>query len=213
MPANIQPLEARTMLSATVVDGVLTISPDLRSNRISVRSTDTSLVLEVRDNDTLRNFGPGSVRRVVIRGGSRGDVIDAGGCPFPVTVLGGRGGDIITGGDANDRLFGGPGDDRLRGGPGGDVLSGEAGVDTVTYADSLLRPVVVTAGDGIARDGQVDLSRQSEGDDVRGDVEILVGGSGNDRLFATAGPMTLFGGEGDDFLRGGLAADVLVGGD
>src|SRR5688572_19845154 len=152
MPHSIHLLEPRILFAASVSDGLLTITPDRRGNTIVVRTTDTSNVLEVRDNGTIRNFAPGAVRRIVIRGGSGGDVIDAAGCPFPVTVLGGRGSDVITGGDSNDRLFGGPGNDNLRGGAGRDVLSGEAGADTVSYAGST-RPVHVTVGDSVARDG------------------------------------------------------------
>src|SRR6185503_14087178 len=156
-------LESRTLLSATVTDGLLTITPDSRSNTIVVRAADTSTTLELRDNGTVRIFGPGSVHRVLIRGGSLGDVINCTRCPVPVTVFGGRGADIVVGGDANDQLFGGPGDDRLRGGPGGDVLSGEEGSDTVPY-DDRLRRIIVTVGDGIAKDGEIDLQGGSEHD-------------------------------------------------
>jgi Ca2+-binding RTX toxin-like protein len=210
MPSYIQSLEPRTLLAATVSDGLLTITPDRRSNAIVVRATDTSTTLEVRDNGTIRMFGPGSVRRVLIRGGSLGDVVNCTRCPVPVTVFGGRGADIIVGGDANDLLFGGPGDDRLRGGPGGDVLSGEEGSDTVPY-DDRFRRIIVTIGDGIAKDGEIDLQGGSERDDVRGDVEIVIGGPANDRLFGGSGSVTLFGGEGNDLLVGGPGADVLVG--
>ena len=42
MPTHIQPLESRTHLAASVSDGLLTITPDRRSNTIVVRAADTS---------------------------------------------------------------------------------------------------------------------------------------------------------------------------
>jgi hypothetical protein len=43
---------------------------------------------------------------------------------FDVTILGGRGDDILIGSGGDDSIFGGPGDDVLIGGPGDDCLSG-----------------------------------------------------------------------------------------
>lgn len=60
--------------------------------------------------------------------GNRGnDIIDLAKVPFPSTVNGGPGNDIIIGGDGNDRLDGGAGNNRLTGGLGDDFLTALAG--------------------------------------------------------------------------------------
>ena len=125
-------------------------------------------------------------------------------------VDGGRGGDLVVGGDANDIIRGGEGDDRLGddatvsnnfppdrgsdafdGGPGDDLLrpglgptqgiadddslSGGSGRDTVSYQQRLA--AVTVSLDGAAGDGV-----PGESDNVRLDVERLVGGTVADRL-------------------------------
>jgi Ca2+-binding RTX toxin-like protein len=209
MHRSIEPLEWRTFLSASLSNGLLTITPDRRNNNVLIAVEDTSGVIRVRDNGTIRLFQ--GVRRVNVRGGNLGDVIDASACPVPVTILGGRGADFITGGTSDDQLSGGPGDDQLRGGVGRDTFLGGAGADAVLYDDRSAR-LVVTVGDGKANDGEIDLiTAQSERDNVGGDCEIVGGGSGNDHITGNAADNTLFGGAGDDTLVGAGGGDVLIG--
>ncbi len=52
-----------------------------------------------------------------------------------------------------------------------------------------------------------------ETDNVRGDVETVEGGTGDDRLVGSAGDNNLYGGAGNDFVDGGLGADRLDGGE
>lgn len=140
--------------------------------------------------------------------------------------------------DSFDYLFGGPGNDILRGRAGDDVLDGGLGADTLSGGTSLKS---FTAGfqppdrdrvtyatrtsdvfadtDGLADDGEL-----LEGDLIRRDIEEIVGGSGNDILVGKTatrglterGPFfvgtTLFGGPGDDILRGGRRRNLLRGG-
>lgn len=61
---------------------------------------------------------------VVVNGGGGDDVINAAGCAFSVSLVGGSGRDSLTGGSANDTLFGGSGDDTIRGGAGDDLVNG-----------------------------------------------------------------------------------------
>jgi Ca2+-binding RTX toxin-like protein len=154
---------------------------------------------------------------------------------------GGEGNDTIIAADVSDSqeyLFGGPGDDLLRGRGGRDVLDGGAGADTFSGGTSL---EVFTAGysppeidtvtyatrtndvfadtDGVADDGE-----PLEGDMIKGDVEEIVGGSGNDILvgktaargFLEGTPFfvgtALRGGPGNDILRGGPHFNNLRGG-
>ena len=93
----------------------------------------------------------------------------------------------------------------LEGGAAGDVHSGGAGTDTADYS---ARTYAVTADiDGAADDGET-----AEADNVRPDVERLVGGSADDTLVGNAGANVLDGGDGDDSLDPGRgAADELIG--
>ncbi len=124
----------------------------------------------------------------------------------PTVLDGGDGNDRLQGGGAGDVLDGGPGNDVLDGGDGADVLAGGAGSDTADYGQRVAA-LAVTLGSG-ANDGAA-----GEHDDVRGDVEQVLGGAGNDVLVAGATPAQLRGNGGNDTLRGGRATDLLDGGD
>jgi Ca2+-binding RTX toxin-like protein len=176
---------------------------------------------------------------------SGNDVIDASGfcgnCGW-LTVYGGYGNDTIIGADyaygeaRNDKLYGtdsdssyfngGPGKDEMVGAApddtfdqgsamdGADTIQGGGGVDEVDYR-ARVNGINVTVGNGAADDGE-----PGEGDNVYGDVERVVGGSGDDvlvgssaaeRLYGRLGNDELYGGGGPDYLSGGGGADYLDG--
>jgi Ca2+-binding RTX toxin-like protein len=90
-------------------------------------------------------------------------------------------------------------------------MFGGEGVDTVTYADR-------TAGvnvslDNVANDGTAaSASAIGEGDNAHSDIENIVGGKGNDRLFGSDAANTISGGDGNDYIEGRGGADVIEGG-
>jgi Ca2+-binding RTX toxin-like protein len=86
-----------------------------------------------------------------------------------------------------------------------DDLVGGPGIDTVTYA-SRATAVQVTL-DGVHDDGGT-----GEQDNVRADVEHVIGGSGGDTLTGNGAANTLDGAGGDDHLDGGAGPDSLSGG-
>ncbi|MDX6514162.1 MAG: hypothetical protein QOE36_3666, partial [Gaiellaceae bacterium] len=118
---------------------------------------------------------------------------------------------LIFGEAGNDVINGGPGDDTFAeegNANGGDTFSGGGGRDTVDYTYRT-HPVNVSIGGGApAGDGEL-----GEHDTVDGTIEIVKGGSANDRLVAspTVGS-TLFGNAGADELTGLLGIDTLRGG-
>lgn len=201
---------------------------------------------------------------VHVSSGDQADFVTAP-VPFKVTVLAGTGDDQATTGVADDTMQGGDGIDRFIGGAGADVFHGQAGSDSfdggagrdtmeaglvndgadvfnggadsdiADYSDRSANLVVRL--DDVATDGAL-----GENDDIRTDVEEILGGAGKneltgsnlptvqnrlvggdgddtltglagrDVLFAKGGTDTIVGGDGNDDLSGGTGADTLSGG-
>jgi Ca2+-binding RTX toxin-like protein len=159
---------------------------------------------------------------ILLHGGSGQDTLI--GSPILGNYLHGNDdADRLYGGDLGDSLYGGTGDDLLVGDGGGDVfysdavadgaddMRGGAGFDRVSYR-SRVNDVTVTL-DNAADDGEI-----GEGDNVRADVEWVMGGRGSDvlvgngfanRLYGYGGNDELYGEGGNDVLSGGFEADYL----
>ena len=169
-------------------------------------------------NDTVNTTGIG-LTTANVDGGFGNDLITTG--DGSDTLVGGTGDDTLSAGGGlddllgqagNDRLFGGAGDDflsgkegndRLDGGAGADSLYGGLGVDTIDYGTRSVG-VFVDLADGLANDGQA-----NERDQANQDVEIVIGGSGNDTIKGTDGSNTFYGNAGDDLLDGRGGNDLL----
>ena len=125
-------------------------------------------------------------------------------------VNGGAGEDEITigrlGSDGVNTVDGGPDDDTIDAGRAGegDDIAGGSGIDTVTYAS---HAAVTVTLDGANNDGTGD-----EQDNVRPDVEKVVGTGGGDTLIGSGGDDTLDGAGGTDRLEGLGGGDTLIGG-
>lgn len=128
-------------------------------------------------------------------------------------LYGSSGNDTITGNALNNRLEGRAGNDTFLetsdtstdifvGGGGGAADTGTA--DTVDYGARTNNLVLKLSG--IAESGE-----PNEKDTVSGDIEVLIGGQGNDTISGGARGDRLNGGPGDDVLRGGDGDDVLIG--
>jgi hemolysin type calcium-binding protein len=166
------------------------------------------LVFTGRGNDDVK----GTSSSTTVYSGAGDDRIDG-------RSAGTAGSPELFGGSGDDTILGGAGQDRISGGPGSDFLSGGPGVDTVSYApvsgedpyeDQLdireqLLPVHASIGDG-ANDG-----RPGDHDDLRADVENLIGGLGPDSLIGNATANRLDGSDGADVLQGLDGNDRLIG--
>jgi RTX calcium-binding nonapeptide repeat (4 copies) len=136
------------------------------------------------------------------------DAFDTGG--FEATVNGGPGEDEITigrsGSDGVNTIDGGPDNDIIDIGRAseGDDIAGGPGLDTVDYAS---HSAVTVTLDGFSNDGT-----GGEQDNVRPDVEHVIGTSADDTLIGSDGPNTLDGANGTDRLEGLGEADTLIGG-
>lgn len=146
-----------------------------------------------------------------LKGSSANDVLT--GSVQPNVLTGNGGDDDLSGGPAGDCtldkdvLTGGAGNDVFQMGAApncGDNADGGLGADVATYA--LRSGAVSVTLDGAANDGA------SEGDTVRTNIEVVLGGQGADTLLGGNNPDRLHGGPGNDVLRGGAGNDTLTGG-
>ena len=130
------------------------------------------------------------------------EVVDGGGGGD--TMFGNAGANTLRGGPGNDLIDGGAGDDSLEGGTGADDLAGGADADTVAYPEATAQRVTL---DGVRDDGAT-----GELDNVRGDVENVSAGPGDDEVIGNGADNVLDGGAGDDRLDGGAGVDGFLGG-
>jgi Ca2+-binding RTX toxin-like protein len=159
------------------------------------------LNIDVRDLADTVALGLGTAA-ATINGGEGDDTLTGG--SLVDTINGGADADHIDGGPGNDILNGDSGDDTFVGGTGNDAFTGGTGTDTADYS-ARTSPVVVTT-DGTANDGA-----SGETDNVKTDVENVVGGSGNDALVGGSAVNLLVGGAGSDSLDGDAGNDTLQG--
>ncbi len=114
-----------------------------------------------------------------------------------LTLVAGKGADILRGTDRSDRLVGGAGNDKLYAGAGDDQLEGGLGSDHLDGG---------AGNDLIIGAAGADRLHGGDGNDK------LDGGEGHDRLYGRNGDDVLDGGIGNDLLEGGQGDDVLDGG-
>ncbi|MBS2013904.1 MAG: calcium-binding protein [Deltaproteobacteria bacterium] len=159
----------------------------------------------------------------VITGGTAADSLTASalgntlnGGPGADTLIGGAGNDTLNGGTGNDTLRGGDGNDTLNGDDGDDtfdegsasngmdVMNGGNGTDTVDYS-ARTNALTVTMDGASANDGET-----NEKDNVKGDVENIIGGSGNDNITGNSLNNVIDGRAGNDILNGGAGDDTFL---
>jgi Ca2+-binding RTX toxin-like protein len=121
------------------------------------------------------------------------------------SIVGMNGNDSLYGDGGSDTLNGGNNNDVLDGGSGPDRLIGGKGTDTADYSGR--GGAVFLSIDNIANDGA-----KKEFDKLDSDLEILLGGAGNDVISAGKFRVTINGGAGNDTIRGSNAADQIIGG-
>ena len=142
------------------------------------------------DIDSVADDGTAGDANGALRDNIRGDIEN---------LIGGTGHDTLTGWTSNNTLDGGAGADTFWGG---------GGIDTVTYA---VRTGNVTADiDSVADDGTAGDANGALRDNIRGDVENLIGGTGHDTLTGWTNDNTLDGGAGADTFWGGGGVDTVT---
>ncbi|MCB1490779.1 MAG: hypothetical protein KDJ77_03110, partial [Rhodobiaceae bacterium] len=137
-------------------------------------------------------------------GNTGNDTFDGTGATVDLTLYGRSGNDVLTGGDADDYIYGDAGADELRGGAGLDrlyvdesdtVIDGGAGVEDRVLVQQLASATTGVSVDMAASD--VEVAYGNLNDDTfdgssstvalslygRNGQDILIGGTGNDRLY------------------------------
>ena len=111
-------------------------------------------------------------------------------------IFGDDGDDMIVGGTGSDMLYGGAGDDTFVGmdGDGNDIVYGGAGSDTLDLS-AMTEAMDIRLGNVGTERGSVKTATQS---DTIWSIENVIGGSGDDRIFASEAVNVLDGGDGND---------------
>ncbi|WP_188750317.1 calcium-binding protein [Marinobacterium zhoushanense] len=191
------------------------VSLDLGSSNIEVAVGGSG-------NDT---FSTSSTTAVTLNGMDGQDTLSGG--RGDDLILGGSGADTLSGGDGDDVLIGGAGADRLNSGNGHDVLYIDSS-DTLVDGGAGFDQVLVADSQGVSLDlgtGNIELAIGGAGNDTftaTGSSSVTIAGAdGNDtisgsefsdRLYGGSGDDNLTGNAGDDALFGGAGADTLAGG-
>ena len=217
----IDALEPRILfaLSLSLDEGLLTVGGTNFADTIVVSKVEDNLSIAV--NKSVFLMPADEIQRINIKGLGGNDKISFGdGVNIAATIFGGDGNDLLSGGGRSNRLCGEAGHDTLVGSTGRDQFIGGGGIDTADYSQRL--DDLVISLDGKPNDGTPTVgTTKGEGDNVMSDVEVVIGGSGDDSITGSpkrdilrggAGDDTLVGNDGDDLLVGGDGADVIKGG-
>ena len=171
LAAQVEALESRRMLSASLAKGVLKVSGSPSDNAIRIGKSGSSIVVTV--DGVSQNFKAGAIKSIRVIAGAGNDSVVIGPA-IAARISGGPGNDQLTGSKAADSIDGGDGDDAINGRGGDDTLVGGAGDDNL---EGLAGNDSITGGDG--RDN-------------------LSGGAGNDLMNGDADTDTVSGGAGTD---------------
>jgi Ca2+-binding RTX toxin-like protein len=218
-------LETRTLMSASLANGTLTLTETNNADTIVV-GKNAAGQLFVTENNVTSNFTWNAVSKVVANLLAGADKFTAqSAVNKPMEVHGGDGNDTIVTGSGNDSLFGDNDNDLLDGAGGDDDTHGGAGIDTADFSNRTNNLNISL--DDVANDGGIGAH-----DNIHTDIEVVLGGYGNDiitgddannTLTGSGGNDTLEGMGGDDWLDGGVGGvavyaqntgnDLLYGGD
>jgi Ca2+-binding RTX toxin-like protein len=226
-PTRFETLELRTLLDATLNNGLLTVTGTDNAETISINPQAAQIIVDIGGSQTP--FTAADVARISIdaRGGDDTVTVNVN---RPTTILGGAGADNITGSDGGeDNVLGGAGADTFSGrggndtftwnpGDGNDVIDGNAGNDTHIFNGSDGDEIMNVTPNG----ARVRLTRNL------GNIVMDIGTfenvtinalGGNDTVNGANGlqplltQLTVEGGAGNDVLNGGDGNDLLNGGD
>lgn len=195
-----------------VANGTLYIEGTAGADTVLVEELATRQV-RVTLNGTAYTVGGATtaINRVDVGAGNGNDTVTSRYNRDTVVVAGDGDDKVVTAG-GKDQLDGGFGNDRLDGGLGGDLFRGGPGTDTIDYGARGAAVTVDLRDSASLPEAPRNDGQAGEGDDARGDIEVVVGGRGNDTIRGSAAANFFYGNAGDDLLDGGAGADLLDGG-
>lgn len=179
-------------------------------------------------NDTIN----GGVGENFLYGLEGDDIINSGGDDD--FISGGTGNDTINGGDGDNYLYGFDGNDLITCGEGSSNLYGDSGNDRLEVLGSGRNKLFGDDGDdvlvsgtgyfvGVGGDGNdvIDATKATQGSNLSGErgSDILRGGPGKDdiygggSIFKDAEPDTMYGNQGNDYIRAENGDDLIFGGE
>lgn len=166
----------------------------------------------------------GTANADTLVGSAGGDGIDGG--AGDDTLTGGDGNDTIMGGSGNDTIDAGAGNDRILGMRGADAIDGGTGSDTLVLIDDMsngfiFRSGTLTGVETIELQAGHSFTLTLDDGNVAAGSHLTVNGQALeaanflrfDGSAETNARLLLFGGAGDDELRGGAMNDRIAGGD
>src|SRR3954469_11533602 len=226
---QIDQLEARRLLSASLAAGVLTVDGTTAIDTIDLTTSGGNIVVDIAEQAFNQGFTAANVDSIVINASDGADTVNvAANILLPTTIDGGIGADVISGGGGADSITGGIGADSIDGNGGGDTLDGGTGADNLNGGDGddSLRPGInddiMDGGNGndtIVYDergasvtinvADAGVSGEAGEFDTGTGMEHAVGGSGNDLINGSAGDNSLSGGVGNDSINGGAGNDSI----
>jgi uncharacterized delta-60 repeat protein len=184
----------------------LTVTGTPGKDRITVSRGADGLSIDVTVNGVTTKHALQDVSSITLSGLGGNDRLEVSDrITLPATLDGGVGDDTLLGGGGKDTLLGGDGNDVLDGRGGADLFRGGVGTDTADYT---LRKNPLFIGIGTSADD----GERGEGDNVYSDVENVWGGRGNDTIRGSSANNRLVGGAGDDVIYGRGGRDTLLGG-
>lgn len=199
----------KAVLSIVNADGEL-VSQTVLDEQVSVDDFSFWGIGGVGDDD-LTGDRTGDPLDDDMEGGAGNDTMAGGGGND--TMDGGAGNDDLDGGSGDDTLYAGDGDDTVDGGSGDDTLiagsgagndsyDGGADIDTIVYSSTTAGITVdLSAGSNHATGTEIDT-------DQIGNVENVIGGSGNDTITGDGANNVIEGAGGNDTLTGGSGTDT-----
>jgi len=225
---QVEPLEVRALMSASLLNGNLTITGTELADTIAVNQANATQIAVVIGADT-QLFLAADVQKLTINalGGEDSVTINVN---RTSDVHGGAGNDTMNGGDGDDTFDGDQGSDVISGGVGNDTNvwdpgdgsdrfdGGAGGFDTLLFNGSDGNEVMAATATG---GGRFNFTRDLGTITIdNGGVERIVvkAKGGNDTV--TINNLTgtdvvgtdLDGGAGNDVLNGGVGFDILTGG-
>ena len=187
-------LESRRLMSVVNVDGVVYVYGTDSGETITVGGLSGYLITVNDGNGGGGTFSASEVYRIRIDARGGNDLVKL----SPLVR-------------ESCEVWAGAGDDTVEMGAGPDSVFGGAGTDTVDYSGRT-GPHQISL-DGYANDGLIGLygPETVEGDNVRPDVECVVGSRGDDVIRGSAASNRLRGGDGNDRIFGGGGSDWCFG--